>query len=50
ITVSLYLNQLADFLCDDDNIINDDHEMLHPPDDSLRHLELKFITENSCII
>ncbi|CAG8730622.1 21025_t:CDS:2, partial [Racocetra persica] len=45
ITVSLYLNHLADFLCDDNNIINDDHEMLRPPDDSLRHIELKFYYE-----
>ncbi|CAG8459279.1 4000_t:CDS:2 [Racocetra fulgida] len=38
ITISHYLNQLADFLCDDNNIIND-HEMLHPSDDNSRHIE-----------
>ncbi|CAG8751474.1 31583_t:CDS:2, partial [Racocetra persica] len=41
ITISHYLNQLADFLCDDNNIIND-HEMLCPSDDNSRHIELKF--------
>ncbi|RIB01553.1 hypothetical protein C2G38_2127364, partial [Gigaspora rosea] len=41
ITISHYLNQLADFLCDDNNIIND-HEMLRPSDDNSRHIELKF--------
>ncbi|CAG8590181.1 4327_t:CDS:2 [Dentiscutata erythropus] len=35
ITISHYLNQLADFLCDDNNIINDDLEMLRPPDNNL---------------
>ncbi|CAG8481982.1 24996_t:CDS:2 [Dentiscutata erythropus] len=42
ITISNYLNQLADFLCDDNNIINDDRKMPRPPDDNLRHVELKF--------
>ncbi|CAG8471594.1 27591_t:CDS:2 [Racocetra persica] len=42
ITISIYLNQLADFLCDDNNIIDDDRKMPRPPDDNLRHIELKF--------
>ncbi|CAG8654885.1 4367_t:CDS:2 [Cetraspora pellucida] len=42
ITISIYLNQLADFLCNDNNVINDDCKMPHPPEDNLRHIELKF--------
>ncbi|CAG8799787.1 5253_t:CDS:2, partial [Racocetra fulgida] len=38
ITISHYLSQLADFLCDDNNIINV-HEMLHPSDDNSRHID-----------